>query len=326
MKKYLSILVLSLFIVVYGYAQQKQSVSIKLIQSKVKVLEEWKKPGLYSPANLFDGDMGTCYAEGEEVDPSNMNAEIKCDIYFDKLIYIDEIRVVNGFAKNDEYYFNNNRILNLSIIFSNSKLDVHEIGSEYFTLKDTREYQSFKLKKAYNANSVLISNGCLNENCNSIIKGSKYNDTCITELEFYYLGKKIEIANLKQIKKNYINQIQLNLSRFLSDKPFAVYFTTPADYMTGISLLFSHKDGNLNFENIEKNKYFKGDIKSYMPDMWKVEDSKLFMRLNGKWLLYKYYLKFGYENVFNPEDLFLYTMPFEGLPAGSEFIFSSPNR
>jgi len=328
MKKFLSILSFLLIIGVYGYAQQKQSVGIDLIQSNVCVLDEWKKPGLYSPANLFDGDMGTCFAEGDDGNRSGNGDDISCEILFNKVINIDEIRIVNGFAKNDEYYYNNNRVLGLAISFSNNKQSRRYFAFESYILNDTKEWQSLKFKKGYQTDSITIrndaniirsSNRCVNGSCSPIIKGKKYNDTCITEVEFYYQGKKVEIINPGQIKKNYIDQIQLNLTRFLSDKTYNIYFTTPDDYQISVCGVSSHKNGNFDFNNIKKNKYFSGDIKTYIPDMWKIENSKLYMRLKGNWQLYKYYLKFGDENVYNPENLYLYTMPFEGLPVGSEF-------
>jgi hypothetical protein len=313
MRNLLKINILFLLITIVNAAEQNQWVRIDYIQSYSGVLDEWKNPGLYSPVNIFDVDASTSYA-----------GYIYCKIYFDKPVNIDEIRIINGFAKNDDLYLKNNRIREFRISFDNSKLR-GEGSSEYFTLKDTIEFQSLKLKTIHYSDTIFISSDCKqNQNgnpstCDRIYKGSKYNDTCLTELAFYYKGQKIEILDVEKLKKDYVARLQADLIRTFSDKSFRVVFTTPQDYFLSVCELKSDKNGNLKASNISKNKYFIGDTKTYIPDMWKVENAKLYLRFNGKWMLYKYYLES--ENEMTPSIIHLYSMPFEGLPENSEFTW-----
>lgn len=316
MQKRIIIISMVLFFSMLGFAQQKQSTSIDYIFSGAMVLDEWKKPGLYSPVNMFDGDMGTCYAEGLDD-----GYDIAFEIYFDKPVYIDEIRVVNGFAKNDEYFYNNNRARSCNISMKNTKKNNETSSSEYFLLQDTKEYQSIKLKKAYLANTVQISTDCTYvQNCQSIYPGKKYNDTCITELEFFYQGQKIELLDIPKFKKDYVIQLNESLVKAFSGMSYFISFydETAIEGSKSISLcsMVSKPDGTIKYLQVTENKYFKGDVKDYMPDMWKVEGSKLYMRLRGEWKPYKYYFARWSES---PKDIYLFTMPFEGLPAGGYF-------
>jgi hypothetical protein len=62
----------------------------------------------------------------------------------------------------------------------------------------------------------------------------------------------------------------------------------------------------------------------YFPDRWKVENAMLYLRINGTWVLQKYKIVRGMQN--NPTNLYLFTMPFKGLPVDSYFDLYNGNE
>ena len=173
----------------YSYALEKKCapvisniIEFDYIISLFSVFDEWKNPGLYAPANMFDNDINTCFVEGH-VEPGSSTREgrtnsIHIRVEFKNPVYIDEIRIMNGFGKNDTYFKNNNRVKKLLVNIPPNR------GAEMtlLTLEDKREFQSFKFDKSYLVSILDIRNDGKDE---SIYKGDKYDDTCITEIEFY---------------------------------------------------------------------------------------------------------------------------------------------
>jgi len=273
------------------------------------VTDEWKLPGLYSPANLFDGDPATCYARtGESFD---------FHIIFKKSVYIDEIRVINGFARDKGVFFKNNRVREFNIGFTYRTATDKTGGGECGILTDKSEIQAVKLKKVYFAEEVGLTNSFVYEGIRpseSIYKGSKYNDTCVSEIEFYYKGKKVVLTNIDELKKQYVKNIQKDLVNLLSERSYKLSLKTDDDSRDDQIDIETNRDGTIKYtSNMWSSKIFINNIKK-MPDMWKVENSTLHMRINGKWVLQKYKIKRGMYDT--PIGLFIFTMPFDGFPKG----------
>mgnify|MGYP001490768035 CR=1 FL=1 len=250
----------------------------------VYVLEEWKSPGKYSPIMAFDGNSSTCFAE--DTSDNRLNIMLR----FRKEILIDEIRIINGFSKSEDLFQKNNRIRNLMLEFAIEKSEVYRsIGEEKFVLKDQMNFQSLKLAKSYQTNYVQV--GSTGENP---YKGMKYDDTCITEIEFYYKGKKIEINNTDQLQKDYLDRLNRDYRIVLEDR---TYHFTPKNDRTHV--IEFYKNGTIGYVesvyNPGEEVYFKKDknfkLSKFLPyKYWKLENLHLYMKneKDSEWKLMKF--------------------------------------
>jgi hypothetical protein len=136
-----------------------------------------KKSGvIYSCGNTLDGDLTTCWQDGVEGDGIGEALTYTFDTEH-PLVYID---VWNGRQDNEEKYFLNNRIGQAEIIcYSGSDV----VYDEMIELKDAFDqtpgsyYLTDKNQPLY-CDSVKII-------IQSVYEGSKYDDTCLTEVKFY---------------------------------------------------------------------------------------------------------------------------------------------
>jgi len=284
MKSVLQLLLLALMV----FISEAKSDVIQIVRDislgeSVYSLEEWKYPGKYSPVNAFDGDPSTCFAE----DTSDNGLSIK--VRFKEPIHLDEINIMDGFTKSKEYFYKNNRIKEVKVIFYFAK---NRIGEEIIKLKDQMEFQKLKLKNDYKVDFIYLYS--MGEN---IYKGTKYDDTCITEIEFYYKGKKVEIKNTEQLQKDYLDRLNKDYHRGLEDH---TYYFTPKNDRTHIIKFY--KNGTIDYLSSVYNPgwevKFRKDKKFRLSDhiqyrYWKLEDLKLYMRNNKdtKWKLMKFQLK-----------------------------------
>jgi len=263
-----------------------------------KIVDDWKRPGLYAHVNLFDGEPSTCFAV--ETDNKEMVTDnIGLLITFNKSIHIDEIGIINGFAKNRKTFIENTRIKKLNLKFAelsqNSSAD--SSYSEDNILKDIDTIQHIKLKRDYYINTVTLSAHPGNNTISGrepgetqvFYAGAKYEDICISELEFYYKGNKVNIENSKQLKAGYPEKIQKKLMAAFSDMAY-----TWGD--GGEQEVLINKNGVIKYERSA----FGSQPPDY-PDMWKVISSKLYLRTLGKWKLFEYKLTENGIVLYDPE-------------------------
>ena len=119
-------------------------------------LIEAKHPFKYTLQNAFDADPATSFVEDTE------DNSIFIHLFPDSFPACKKIKLINGYAQNQQLYQNNNHVKSIA-----DRKDTQRV-----TLKDnTLESQVF----AWNAYSVYSK---------SLYKGLKYNDTCIAELDF----------------------------------------------------------------------------------------------------------------------------------------------
>ena len=107
-----------------------------------------KCPLRYSIQNAFDGDPATSYVENTEDD--------LMEIIFQGCFDYKKIRIVNGYAQNKNLYLSNNRVKKMN----NYILSDNIMEEQLVTFNE--EQTSVEIQDLY--------------------KGSKYNDTCIAEL------------------------------------------------------------------------------------------------------------------------------------------------
>jgi len=152
--------------------------------------------GKYNAANVTDGDPSTAWCEGEKGDGLNASIDIIVpELREKKYCVVEGFGFVPGYAKTQKSYSENNRVKkvriescsdpqvyddfevkNLSDIYNLSArmLNVHWEGD--FKDKDFVDRQFFKFDGSDN------KQGCVRFTILEIEKGSKYDDTCISEI------------------------------------------------------------------------------------------------------------------------------------------------
>ncbi|MCL6592270.1 MAG: hypothetical protein K6U80_20285 [Firmicutes bacterium] len=118
---------------------------------------------LYSVQNLIDNDPKTVWVP--ESKKSGIGEWI--EFSFDDPIPVTSINLVNGYAKSDTTFKNNNRIKTVTLEFSDG-------NKEKISLKDTMEPQTIEIGKTTQKVRVYID---------EVYKGTKYDDTCLSEFD-----------------------------------------------------------------------------------------------------------------------------------------------
>ena len=97
----------------------------------------------YSIQNAFDGNPATSYVENTEDDL--IRIAISAEGVFDK------VRLINGYAKNKELYYSNNRIKTVSSEFDSESEDMVEWGQ-----KLTDKNERFPVQDGILTNQIVI--------------------------------------------------------------------------------------------------------------------------------------------------------------------------
>lgn len=138
--------------------------------------------GSYSVKNLFDHKPGTAWVEGKPDDGIGEWVSFK----FDKQAWEDQayafagvIYIVNGYAKSPALFRENNRIKTLRVSYNGRVLcDL--------TLTDTMQLQTFRIQQLRPAGCRL--GDTLRFEIREVYRGTKYRDTCLTELSGALMG------------------------------------------------------------------------------------------------------------------------------------------
>jgi len=267
--------ILTLLLIPYYLYSEENNIIITDLYSFTKVKDEWKFPGVYSPANLFDNDSSTCYMVDKH-HKNNEDIHLSIMITFNNPLTIDEIRLINGNGKNEILYKESRRVKLLSLYFkTDSENTKNDYIKEDVTLKDTMEFQNIKLSKTYTFKQLQIGASIWRDKEKSIYEGEKSNNICLTDILFYYKGNKINIINSNNLKQKYVSTLTNTLIDNFSDKS---YYMDSSEINTK-----SYKDGRFIVTT-------ESGILHSIPDRWKIKDSKLYMRLKGKWRLFEYRL------------------------------------
>lgn len=119
-------------------------------------LIEAKHPFKYTLQNAFDANPATSFVEDTEDNSTFIH------LFPDSFPACKKIKLINGYAQNQQLYQNNNRVKSIA-----DRKDTQRV-----TLKDnTLESQIFDWKD-YSIHST------------DLYKGTKYNDTCLAEVDF----------------------------------------------------------------------------------------------------------------------------------------------
>jgi len=257
-----------------GYTQEQYLNVIYACEMLGGILEEWESPGKYSPINMFDDDIRTCFAEGNDEDQFTLYLQLEIPIT------CDEVQVLGGVALNDDLYIKNNRPKELTIWLYETyeaRLKDKEALEKEVILEDKREYQSIRFDKPYTFEMFSVQ-------VLETYKGTQYNDTCITELKFFNKGKEIKAKDIDKMKKHYIKVVGERLRGFL--KP-GLY-----DVSEGLCEAIIDSKGYIKFRNFDSvySKYYK-DATILLTRIFE-KDSRLYVEYNGKVYMTKYILRF----------------------------------
>ena len=152
-----------------SYDTESQLPSKSMFIGMPNPLIDSKRPFMYTLQNAFDGKKNTSFVENTE---NNLFDVIIC---YDSIV--KKIAIINGYASDKITYNNNNRIKTVSrTIYDHDGNNI--IEKKLLSLKDDiLDYQIFE----WNCDTVF--------HVDSIYNGTKYNDTCISEINFYTTEK-----------------------------------------------------------------------------------------------------------------------------------------
>ena len=111
------------------------------------------------------------------------NATIDCDQYWGPNFYLNckqlcYITIHNGFSKTNSLYNKNTRAKSLLVYLNNNEENMFDV-----TLEDIPSPQKINIPQ--DINSKNIKEVRINFWCEPAYTGSKWNDMCITEIEFW---------------------------------------------------------------------------------------------------------------------------------------------
>lgn len=156
----------------------------------------------YSLFNLFDKNIATTVALTKDKNNTSL-----LDLAFITNYKINKIIIYNGYQKNSNVYLNNDRPKSINLLVYK-----YENGKKFNISFDT----NIILLDITNSQTILFNDvdgwywgfGIL-----STYPGSKYNDICISEIEFWYNDEKYEVDNLEEAKKEYMEQTELVIKK-----------------------------------------------------------------------------------------------------------------
>lgn len=124
---------------------------------------------VYSPRMAYDGKNNTAWVEG--VEGSGIGEEI-IFMVGKKASVVKGINLLNGYCKNKTVYYNNNRIKKVKCIFDDGMSEIIYLDDEYNKL------QSYTFDSSHTTKSITLR-------IMSVYRGSKYDDTCLTDVTFF---------------------------------------------------------------------------------------------------------------------------------------------
>jgi hypothetical protein len=155
---------------------------VKLLNISVtsQLTEPFDK-NFYDPLKVFDGLANTGWMEGS----SGFGKNDFMEISFSEYITVDFIYLGLGWI-NPTYFKNNNRIKSIQLIFDDKPFSPDELPWE-ITFDDIPYLQDFSISQPYNRFKkirIIIK---------SVYPTEKWDDTPITEVQFFFKGQKIKI-------------------------------------------------------------------------------------------------------------------------------------
>lgn len=132
----------------------------------------------YGPELTIDGDLNSCWQEGAEGNGEGEYIKYVLGSTYD----LQYITIVNGQAKSEKKYYENGRIARLELRFANNQDDESAVnGGYYVEIPDEPGEYVLSLVDVVNTSEVNTVYVYINE----AYQGSKWSDTCVSEVCFY---------------------------------------------------------------------------------------------------------------------------------------------
>ena len=160
------------------------------VKLTVKSVEYWDNvldqgSNTYVPTNMLDGDPATAWAVNLD-NASYDDDKLYGPVFTLRCRKLSHIIIHNGYAKSQEAYSNNARALRIIICNANNVSDEDETAFFLFngSLNDTPEWQTLRIEQNLACNNDIRKIQLIFP-VDGLKKGSKWNDLCISEVEFY---------------------------------------------------------------------------------------------------------------------------------------------
>ncbi|QJR21434.1 hypothetical protein BREVNS_0684 [Brevinematales bacterium NS] len=187
-----------------------------------KVLIDWFEgsfirvptPLSYSPLNLLDGRLDTAIALHKDYNPLFEKQLMFIISFRSPSFKVDKMVIFNGYQKNEEIYRKNKRVREVNISFRKKRNDEKVYDIVLFTnllLKDEKQI-TLILPKSVEIDEIGFY-------ILSTYPGTTYDDTCISEIEFWYRGQKYEVANLEEAKREFVRKRKERVLKILLGGP-----------------------------------------------------------------------------------------------------------
>lgn len=135
------------------------------IEASSFLTEKNRPKDAYHMKNIADGDKRTAWFEASPDD--GIGEWLK--ITFTEAKKVEKVGILGGYPKTDKLFKQNNRIKTATLVLSNGDTQV-------IKFKDSKEMQYFTVESSAKTSYVKVV-------INSVFRGSKYRDTCVSELE-----------------------------------------------------------------------------------------------------------------------------------------------
>ncbi len=133
-----------------------------------QLIENNRPSDAYRAAHLADGKDSTCWAEGADGPGIGEWAQFG----FDSPKTVKALKIIAGYPKTPAVFQANNRVKKIMIVFSDGE-------SQTATLADQKDFQRVLIDRDKPTRFVKLV-------IMEVYKGTKYDDTCISEVEFEY--------------------------------------------------------------------------------------------------------------------------------------------
>lgn len=153
------------------YARKYSTIRYVSIEASQPLVDS-KRPFMYTVNNAFDGNAGTAYVE------NTINDYVGFEFSFSNEISIKNIEIINGYARSEKLYYENNQVKEIDVFNLYKKIDLLENN----ILEQSLLKQKIRLKEELKTEYIFFCSG------NELYKGNKYSDTCIAEFDFYTLN------------------------------------------------------------------------------------------------------------------------------------------
>lgn len=162
----------------------------------------YSKTGRYNKTHLTDNNPSTAWVEG--VKGKGIGQKIR--FTFDNSALPDLFSIIPGYKKSDKTWYNNNRVskLKLTILSSEDSFEPNEIIGEFIlTIPKASDGKIKPGEYSVNISSIYLQNmladefGAVEAEILEVdSKGAVYDDTCISEIRFYYSDKNDSKGNI----------------------------------------------------------------------------------------------------------------------------------